>query len=78
MEKSVQVFFGFIRMEIPYYDITQFYPTHNPLSSLAASLDRIYIGGKMSKDVLIAVREKEIFLKELEKRSGIMPGKKAV
>ena len=77
-ETSVQVTFGFIKTEIPYYDISQFYPTHNPLSSLAASLDRIYIGGRMSADVFIAVKEKEKFLKELEIRTGIKPGKKAV
>ena len=38
--KSLQIVFGFMKADILYYDIHQFYPAYNPASSLASSLGR--------------------------------------
>ena len=45
--------------------------THNPLSSLAMSFDRIYIHTSSGDDVLVAVKEKKAFIEEVYRRAGI-------
>ena len=42
-EESLLIVFGFLWRRIPYSEITALRATNNPLSSLAASLDRIEI-----------------------------------
>lgn len=60
--------FGFISKGIRYLDITHLQETHNPLSSLAMSLDRIYIYTLSGNDVMISVRDKQQFIDEVYKR----------
>ena len=66
---------GFIRYRIPYAQITEVKPTHNPLSSPAMSLDRLRIQyGK--KWLLIAPADKQAFVNELKRRvEGAKSGK---
>ena len=45
--------------------------THNPLSSLAMSFDRIYVHTSSGDDVLVAVKEKKAFIEEVYRRAGI-------
>ena len=63
------IVFGPIKARIPYNDISSLTPTRNPLSSLAASLDRIEIRCKGKTPTMIAVVEKERFLEEMKKRA---------
>lgn len=51
---------------IPIRDIVEVYETHNPIASSAASLDRIFIQGRM-QDAMCSVKEKARFLEELKK-----------
>jgi hypothetical protein len=58
---------GFIRYRIPYVEVTEVKPTHNPLSSPAMSLDRLRIQyGK--KWLMIAPADKQAFVNELNRR----------
>lgn len=67
----------FCHEEIPYQDVRSFKETHNPLSSMGLSLDRIDIIYKAQKgrngnsEVLISPVKKQEFIKELEKRTKI-------
>lgn len=61
--------FGFIRLEIPYQEIVSLTKTNNPLSSLAASFDRIEIKRSKKGSVMIAIEDKEQFLSEMQKLS---------
>ncbi len=63
------IVFGFIRKKIPYDDIVSLSETNNPLSSLAASLDRIEILCKNKTWTMISVVDKELFLNEAKKRN---------
>ena len=62
--------FGLIWRRIPYEEITALAPTNNPLSSLAASLDRIEIKCRDHASTMIAVVDKERFLCEMKKRNS--------
>lgn len=57
------IVFGFIRLKIKYNDIKSVEKTNNPLSSLAASLDRIKIKNKVRSEVMIVVVDKELVIK---------------
>lgn len=57
------IVFGFIRLKIKYNDIKSVEKTNNPLSSLAASLDRIKIKYKVRSEVMIVVVDKELVIK---------------
>lgn len=62
------IVFGFIKKRIAYEHIQMLEETHNPLSSLAMSLDRIYIHTLSGDDVLVSVKEKQAFLQEVNRR----------
>ena len=63
----VLIVFGFIKKKIPYSDIVALSTTNNPLSSLAASFDRIEIKCKSKANTMISVIDKEQFLSEIKK-----------
>ena len=61
---TLQIVFGLSSQSIPYRDISLIAESRNPMMSTAASLDRLYImyeGGS----VMVSVREKDAFIKEL-------------
>jgi hypothetical protein len=65
--------FGRCRRRIPFSEITEAFPTRNPLSSPALSLDRIHIqhGPGIFRSVRISpVRQRE-FLTELAERAEL-------
>lgn len=64
-DEMLVIVFGWIKKEIPYEDIISLSSTHNPLSSLAASFDRIEIKCKSQSDVMISVIDKEGLLSEM-------------
>lgn len=64
--------FGSKTHQVPLSEITEVYPTKNPLSAPAWSLDRIRIKYTSSRfGLLIAVEEKEAFFQELQ---SLIPG----
>ncbi len=64
------IVFGFVKKKIPYDDILTLCATNNPLSSLAASLDRIEIKCKNKSIVLISLLNKEDFFREISKKNA--------
>ncbi len=70
-ETEMVIVFGIIKKRIRYQNIELLEETHNPLSSLAMSLDRIYIHTNSGDDVLVAVKEKQAFIEEVYRRAGI-------
>ncbi len=65
----------FIRWQVPLERITEVYPTHNPLSSPACSLDRLRIkyerpSGRETS-VMISPKAKDEFLTELAEAAGL-------
>ncbi len=59
---------GWIRREIPLTSIERVFPTHNPLSAPALSLDRLqvdYRQGSLRRFVLISPRDIPRFLRDL-------------
>ena len=70
-EQELLIVFGFIKKRIRYRNIELLEETHTPLSSLAMSLDRIYIHTNSGDDVLVAVKEKQAFIEEVYRRAGI-------
>ena len=64
---------GMIWQRIPLANIIEVYPTHNPLSSPALSLDRLYVkyGASWTKAVMISPADRDRFLDELASRSGL-------
>lgn len=66
-QDSLIVRFGVVRQEIPLHAIREVYPTHNPLSAPALSLDRLAVrlGGGLLAVSLISPRERDEFLTEL-------------
>ena len=71
-EASLCIVFGLIKKRIFYEDVNKVYPTHDPFSSMAFSLDRIYIQSRRAGDVMVAVHEKEAFIREVKLRSGLI------
>lgn len=67
-DEKVTVAFGFSKYSIPTSEIKFVYGTHNPISSLAASLDRIVIEGRQRK-MLCAVKEKDRFFSYLKEKN---------
>lgn len=63
-EKELIIFFGPIKQRIQYSEILSVKPTHNPLSSMAVSLDRLRIQWAHGS-VFIAVKEKQTFIHQL-------------
>lgn len=61
---------GPFRWTVPLDSITEVFPTHNPLSSLACSLDRLHIRYRGSRwGVMVSPQDKEGFLRDLAARS---------
>ena len=65
--EQLVVRFGLCRQRIDLAKIIEVYPTHNPLSSPALSLDRLYIryGPSFFHAVMISPADREAFLSEL-------------
>ena len=66
--------FGVVRSRIRLADVLEVYPTHNPLSSPALSLDRLAIRtrtGPLGSSLVSPVRREE-FLAELAARAGLV------
>ena len=64
---------GWIRREIPLASIQRVFPTHNPLSAPALSLDRLqveYTSGRLQQSMLISPRDTPNFLRDLADRAG--------
>lgn len=65
--------FGVCRQRVPLANITEVYPTHNPLSSPALSLDRLHVqyGQGFFKAVMISPADRDGFLDDLARRAGM-------
>jgi len=65
--------FGLCRKRIRLTDVTEVYPTHNPLSSPALSLDRLHIqfGEGLLKAVMISPADRDRFLDDLAGKTGL-------
>jgi membrane protein YdbS with pleckstrin-like domain len=64
---------GWIRRQIPLSSIQRVFPTNNPLSAPALSLDRLqveYTQGSLPRFVLISPRDKPSFLRDLADHAG--------
>jgi hypothetical protein len=72
-DEKLVVRFGLCRFQIPVADIREVYPTRNPLSSPALSLDRLYVkfGDGFSKAVMISPADRDQFLDDLAGRTGL-------
>jgi hypothetical protein len=72
MEDHLLVRSGLVKWRVPYGQIEHVYPTRNPLSSPAWSLDRLAIKyGK--KWVMVSPEDKLDFLRLLMERAGLKP-----
>jgi ABC-type dipeptide/oligopeptide/nickel transport system permease component len=69
--EELQVRSGPFRWRIPIREIRAVTPTRNPLSSPALSLDRLRIEYGGSKWIMISPRDREGFLRELERRRAL-------
>lgn len=67
-EEELVLAFGFFTDSIEYRDIIEVYETHNPISSTAASLDRIVIRGRR-QEIVCAVKDKKRLYEELLKHN---------
>ena len=65
-DEYMLIVFSFIKKKIYYEDIISLTETNNPLSSLAASLDRIEIKCKKETSVMISILNKKSFYKEIK------------
>ena len=72
-DTHLHVRFGICRQRIPLVDILEVYPTHNPLSSPALSLDRLHVqyGQSFFKAVMISPVDRDRFLDDLAKQSRL-------
>ena len=66
-DEMLAIVFGLIKKKIYYNDIVSLSLTHNPLSSLAASFDRIEIKCKNQSDIMISIINKEGLFSEIRK-----------
>ncbi|MBI5756897.1 MAG: PH domain-containing protein [Planctomycetales bacterium] len=64
---------GMIWQHIRLANIIEVHPTHNPLSSPALSLDRLYVkyGESWTKAVMISPANRDRFLDELASKTGL-------
>lgn len=67
-EQELMIYFGFFKKRIAYKHIRTLKPTHNPLSSWAMSLDRIYIYTDSGDDIMIAVKRRNEFIEDVQSR----------
>ena len=63
-DKEMVIFFGLFKKRIAYENIILLKETHNPLSSLAMSLDRIYIYTLSGDNVMVSVKDKKGFMQK--------------
>jgi len=72
-DTDLTIRFGQCRRRIPFSEITEAFPTRNPLSSPALSLDRIHIqhGQGIFRSVRISPVRQQEFLTELAERAGL-------
>lgn len=79
-DKELRIVMGFSKVKIPLMEIVEVYCTHNPVSSMAASIDRIMIQAKNTQ-VMCAVTDKEAFFSCLKEKNPMIQipekGKKA-
>lgn len=64
---------GLCRQMIPLAKISNVRPTHNPLSSPALSLDRLWVqyGTGLFRAIMISPAERDAFLNDLSQRAGL-------
>ena len=67
-DEELRIVMGFSKVKIPLSEIVKVYRTHNPVSSMAASIDRIMIQAKNTQ-VMCAVVDKEAFLTCLKEKN---------
>ena len=72
-DTHLHVRFGLCRPRIPLADISEVYPTRNPLSSPALSLDRLHVqyGQGFFKAVMISPADRNGFLDDLAQKAGL-------
>lgn len=72
-DTHLYVRFGLCRPRIPLADISEVYPTRNPLSSPALSLDRLPVqyGQGFFKAVMISPANRNGFLDDLAQKAGL-------
>jgi hypothetical protein len=65
--------FGLCRQRIPLREISEVHRTHNPLSSPALSLDRLYVkfGPRFTNATMISPVNRDRFLDELAQKAGL-------
>ena len=66
---------AFFRWRVPLDQIIEVFPTHNPLSSPALSLDRLRVNYKRPSGgkswIMISPKDKDRFLDDLAKAAGL-------
>ena len=67
-EEKFIIAFGFNKESIPLSEITEVYPTYNPLASSAASLDRVFIKSRR-KELMCSVKNKEKMFECLKEKN---------
>lgn len=67
-DEHVTIVFGFIKQSISLSELTEVRRTKNPISSTAASLDRIILKGN-HKSMMCAVRNRDDFLDLLKRKN---------
>ena len=74
-DAQLVVRYGVCRQRIPLADISEVYPTKNPLSAPALSLDRLHIqfGQGPLKAVMISPADRDGFLDHLAHTAGLKP-----
>ena len=70
-DEELCIVMGFSKMKIPFSEIVEVYRTHNPISSMAASIDRIMIQAKNTQ-VMCAVVDKEAFFAYLKEKNPMI------
>ena len=70
-DENLMIVMGFSKVKIPLSEIIEVYRTHNPVSSMAASVDRIMIQAK-STQVMCAVVDKEGFFNCLKEKNPMI------
>ncbi len=67
-DEELRIVMGFSKVKIPLSEIVEVYRTHNPISSMAASVDRIMIQAKNTQ-VMCAVQDKKAFFACLKEKN---------
>ncbi len=73
-DNFLHVRFGLCKQRIPLISVLQVFPTRNPLSSPALSLDRLHVqfGAGVFEAVMISPSDQDRFLDEFAQRAGLM------